>query len=184
MYKALGPILNKVAPLRSEVITDKGHQLERWQELSMAIDNKASGKVPGRDRIPPDLIRHCKTTLCILCMWSFVSAGKKELYHKTEGTPRSSLSSKTRERAVTATTTEACLNWKVNNRHGLLPSPTPREVQRTTDAPVYCFHWPKKSVWSCQKRQSLPESSKDWLPTKIAEHDWILPHKHERDSAV
>ena len=31
---------------------------------------------------------------------------------------------------------------------------------------------------------SLPDSPKDWLPTKIAEHDRILPHKHERDSAV
>ena len=34
--KALGPTLNKTAPLRSstgEVITDKGHQLERWVEL-------------------------------------------------------------------------------------------------------------------------------------------------------
>ena len=33
--KALGPTLNKTAPLRSstgEIITDKGHQLERWVE--------------------------------------------------------------------------------------------------------------------------------------------------------
>ena len=33
--KALGPTLNKTAPLRSstgEDITDKGHQLERWVE--------------------------------------------------------------------------------------------------------------------------------------------------------
>ena len=33
--KALGPSLNKIAPLRSstgEVITDRGHQLERWVE--------------------------------------------------------------------------------------------------------------------------------------------------------
>ena len=33
--KALGPTLNKTAPLRSstgEVITDRGHQLERWVE--------------------------------------------------------------------------------------------------------------------------------------------------------
>ena len=33
--KALGPALNKTAPLRSstwEVITDRGHQLERWVE--------------------------------------------------------------------------------------------------------------------------------------------------------
>ena len=33
--KALGPTLNKTAPFRSstgEVITDRGHQLERWVE--------------------------------------------------------------------------------------------------------------------------------------------------------
>ena len=35
IQKALGPTLNKTAPLRSsigEVITDKGHELERWVE--------------------------------------------------------------------------------------------------------------------------------------------------------
>ena len=31
-------------------------------------------------------------------------------------------------------------SWKVSNRHGLLPSPTPGEVQKTTDAPLYRFH--------------------------------------------
>ena len=75
-------------------------------------------------------------------------------------------------------------SWKVHNRHDILPSPTPGEVQRTTDAPVYRFHWPHKGVWSCQQRRYLPDPPKDWLPTKIAEHDRILPHKHERDSAV
>ena len=40
-------------------------------------------------------------------MYSSVSGGNKELYHKTRGTPRSSHSSRTRERGVTATTTEA-----------------------------------------------------------------------------
>ena len=40
-----------------------------------------------------------------------------------------------------------------------------------------------KDVWSCQLRRSLPHSSKDRLPIKIAEHDWLLPHKHERDNA-
>ena len=139
--------MNKTAPLRSstgEVITDRGHQLERWvkyysdiysrenivspsaldavkclptmeeldteptlEELSKAIDSLASGKVPGSDGIPPDLLKHCKTTLLHLCMHSSVSTGKKELYHKTCGTPRSSHSSRTRERGVTATTTEA-----------------------------------------------------------------------------
>ena len=31
-------------------------------------------------------------------------------------------------------------SWKVNNRRDSLPSPTPGEVQRTTDAPVNRFH--------------------------------------------
>ena len=101
--KALGPTLYKTAPLRSstgEVLTDRGHQLERWvehysyiysrenivspsaldaveclpimeeldtepalEELSKAIDSLSSGKAPASDRIPPDLIKHCKTTL-------------------------------------------------------------------------------------------------------------------------
>ncbi|KAL7859606.1 hypothetical protein SRHO_G00147530 [Serrasalmus rhombeus] len=33
------------------------------EELSKAINNLACSKAPGNDGIPPDLIRHCKTTL-------------------------------------------------------------------------------------------------------------------------
>ena len=33
------------------------------EELSKAIDSLASGRAPGNDGIPPDLIKHCKTTL-------------------------------------------------------------------------------------------------------------------------
>ena len=33
------------------------------EELSKAIDSLFSGKAPGSDRIPPDLLKHCKTTL-------------------------------------------------------------------------------------------------------------------------
>ena len=100
--KALGPPQNKTALLRystGEVITDKGHHLERWvkyysdiyfrenivspsaldpveclptmeeldteptlEELSKTIDSLASGKAPGSDAIPPDLLKHCNTT--------------------------------------------------------------------------------------------------------------------------
>ena len=35
------------------------------EELSKAIDSLASGKAPGNDGIPPDLIKHCKTTLLL-----------------------------------------------------------------------------------------------------------------------
>ena len=33
------------------------------EELSKAIDSLASGKAPGSDGIPPDLLKHCETTL-------------------------------------------------------------------------------------------------------------------------
>ena len=33
------------------------------EELSKAIDSLASGKAPGSDGIPPDLVKHCKTSL-------------------------------------------------------------------------------------------------------------------------
>ena len=35
------------------------------EELSKAIDSLAAGKAPGRDGIPPDLVKHCKTTLLL-----------------------------------------------------------------------------------------------------------------------
>ena len=35
------------------------------EELSKAIDSLASGKAPGNDGIPPELIKHCKTTLLL-----------------------------------------------------------------------------------------------------------------------
>ena len=52
-------------------------------ELSKAIDSLAAGKAPGSDSIPPDLIKHCKTTYCIPCMKSFTSAGGRVRYRKT-----------------------------------------------------------------------------------------------------
>ena len=35
------------------------------EELSKAIDSLAAGKAPGSDGIPPDLVKHCKTTLML-----------------------------------------------------------------------------------------------------------------------
>ena len=47
------------------------------EELSEAFDSLASGKAPGNDGIPSDLIKHCKTT------------DKNEMYHRTWWTPKS-----------------------------------------------------------------------------------------------
>ena len=35
------------------------------EELSKAVDRLASGKSPGNDGIPPDLTKHCNTTLLL-----------------------------------------------------------------------------------------------------------------------
>ena len=53
------------------------------EELSKAIDSLASGKALGNDGIPPDLIKHVKTTLLLQRTKSFASADKKQLYHRT-----------------------------------------------------------------------------------------------------
>ena len=35
------------------------------EDLSKAIDSLAAGKASGSDGIPPDLVKHCKTTLLL-----------------------------------------------------------------------------------------------------------------------
>ena len=48
--KALGPILNKTAPLRSstgEVITAKGHRLERWMEHYSHLSSRENIVLPS-----------------------------------------------------------------------------------------------------------------------------------------
>ena len=75
-------------------------------ELSKAINNLASRKAPGSDGIPPDLIKHCKTTLLqplheVLCEYWNEGAVPQDMK------VRSSPSTKMRENAVTATTTGA-----------------------------------------------------------------------------
>ena len=60
----------------------------------------ASGKAPGSDGIPPDQTKHCKTILL------FPLHSPLELYRRTWKTPISLLSTRTKAREVTATTTE------------------------------------------------------------------------------
>ena len=192
--KTLRPTLNKTAPLRSssgEVITVRGHQLERWvehysdiysrenivspsaldavecrptmeeldteptlEELSKAIDSLASGKAPGSDGIPPDLIKCCKTALLhslhvLLCqcwqegavpqdMWDakiitlFKNKGERSDCNDYRGISLPSVIGSLCKGRLDPTTEagRTCLSciivwllvWKVNNRHGLLPS--------------------------------------------------------------
>ena len=74
------------------------------EELSKAMDRLASGKAPGGDGIPSDLIKHCKTTLFHSLHVVFCQCWQEG---ETQGTPRSSHSSRTKERGATATNTEA-----------------------------------------------------------------------------
>ncbi|KAK2555651.1 Craniofacial development protein 2 [Acropora cervicornis] len=89
---ATGPTSVKTAPLKSkagETITEQSQQLQRWvehyivaldalpglpvmeeldhlpteEELSKAIDSLACGKAPGKDGIPPELLKQGKLTL-------------------------------------------------------------------------------------------------------------------------
>ena len=59
---------NTVSPAALDVIEclPTMDELDSVEELSKAIDSLASGKAPGNDGIPPDLmIKHCKTTLLL-----------------------------------------------------------------------------------------------------------------------
>ena len=61
---------NTVSPAALDVIEclptmDELDSEPSVEELSKAIDSLASGKAPGSDRIPPELIKHCKTTLLL-----------------------------------------------------------------------------------------------------------------------
>ena len=75
-------------------------------ELSKAINNLASRKAPGSDGIPPDLIKHCKTTLLqplheVLCECWNEGAVPQDMRDAKIVTLY------TRENAVTVTTTGA-----------------------------------------------------------------------------
>ena len=61
---------NTVSPAALDVIEclptmDELDSEPSVEDLSKAIDSLASGKAPGNDGIPPELIKHCKTTLLL-----------------------------------------------------------------------------------------------------------------------
>ena len=70
--KALGPTLKKTAPLRSstgEVITDRGHQLERWVEHYSDIYSRKNTVLPSALDAELDT-EPTLGELSILCMYS------------------------------------------------------------------------------------------------------------------
>ena len=52
-----------LAAIRCMPIMEELDAEPTMDELSKVIDSLAAGKAPGSDSIPPDLIKHCKTTL-------------------------------------------------------------------------------------------------------------------------
>ena len=74
---ALGAI--KCMPIMEELDAEP-----TMDELSKAIDSLAAGKAPGSDSIPPDLFKHCKTTLLhplheVLCQCWREGAGLQDM---------------------------------------------------------------------------------------------------------
>ena len=125
------------------------------EELSKYIDSLASGKAPGNDGIPPDLIKHYKTTLLlplhesplpVLARRSCTTGhgGLQDHYPiQEQGHCRQSICSGHTDAPPKAggaylpgvTMWLPC--WTVNNRPDLLPSTVTREVQRTAYMPLY-----------------------------------------------
>ena len=52
-------------------------------ELSEALDSLASGKAPGKDCIPAEVLKCCKETLITELHEILCSVGVKAKYHKT-----------------------------------------------------------------------------------------------------
>ena len=105
---------------RENIVTDKAtegtealpmmDELDAYptiEELEKALDSLASGKAPGKDGIPPEVLKTSKEKFPtpITSTISYYCAGKKAAYHKTCATQKSSPFTKTKENAVTVTTT-------------------------------------------------------------------------------
>ena len=109
------------------------------EELSKAIDSLASGKAPGNDGIPPDLIKYCKTTLLlplreVICQCWQEGAVRQETrdsniitLYKNKG----EMNDCNNYRGISLLSIVGTKYLEVNNRHDLLPSTAAREVQRT-----------------------------------------------------
>ncbi|XP_047478074.1 uncharacterized protein LOC125031403 [Penaeus chinensis] len=147
--QAMGPTQKKIAPLKSaagEVIQDRTQQMERWEldseptleEHDKTLDSLAPGKAPGKDGIPPEILKCCKETLLselheIICLcWregevpqDMRDANILTLYKKKGD--RSDLRFSSQE---------------VNHRHGLLHQTAPGEMRGTKVTTLHSLHRP------------------------------------------
>ena len=186
------------------------------EELSKAIDSLASGKAPGSDGIPLDLLKHCKTTLLhslhvLLCqcwqegavpqdMWDakiitlFKNKGERSDCNSYRGISLLSVTGKVFAKVILIRLQKLAERVYTESQCGFQAGRSTidmvfslcqlQEKSREQQMPLYIAFTDLTKAFDLVSRQSLPDPPQDWLPTKIAEHDRILPHKHERDSAV
>ena len=186
------------------------------EELSKAIDILVSGKASGSDGIPPDLLKHCKTTLLhslhvLLCqcwqegavpqdMWDakiitlFKNKGERSDCNNYRGISLLSVTGKVFAKVILIGLQKLAERVYTESQCGFQAGRSTidmvfslcqlQEKSREQQMPLYIAFTDLTKAFDLVSRQSLPDPPKDWLPTKIAEHDRILPHKHERDSAV
>ena len=94
------------------LVIDKADAQPTTEELKKALDTLSSGKVPGSDCIPPEVIKCGKPVLLeTLDELLIVSAGKRVLSPKTCATQLLSPYTRARVVAVIATTAEAFHCW-------------------------------------------------------------------------
>ena len=111
-YSDLNSRENTVSPAAIDAIeclptVDELESEPLVEELSKPIDSLASNKAPGNDRIPPDLIKHCKTSLLLPLHEVLCQCWQEGAVPQDMRDSKSLPYTRTRARGTTVTTTEA-----------------------------------------------------------------------------